>query len=293
MPAPLLNSTLDVHLADARPRPRGGVSRRPGGCASRCCTSWCWAGCCSPSTTSWSAGPTTRTPSSSAPRWTSEAQSIVQGRARPGAQRRGARGPAPRLARQRGALPRRPGAAGRQGRHGHPRARDLQGAERDRQQRQAAAARRQGCCATGSRATATNTTSRRATTSRRRRCPGDSSEAAVRAFVKALNGGTPGDAKAGLRVFKGRPHANLVQSYGAGVRPGAGTVAAGQVAGAADARRLAGHAAGRGHAAEAGRLRGPARGGAAGLDGRHRRRAAHGRRARAGQEVQDEARGPA
>lgn len=44
---------------------------------------------------------------------------------------------------------------------------------------------------------------------------GDSSDAAVRAFVDALNAGTPGDAKAGLRVFKGRPHANLVQSYGA------------------------------------------------------------------------------
>jgi len=43
---------------------------------------------------------------------------------------------------------------------------------------------------------------------------GDSSEAAVRAFVVLLNNGTPGDAKAGLRVFKGRPHANLVQSYG-------------------------------------------------------------------------------
>jgi hypothetical protein len=39
-------------------------------------------------------------------------------------------------------------------------------------------------------------------------------EAAVRDFVKALNDGTPGDAKAGLRVFKGRPHSNLVQSYG-------------------------------------------------------------------------------
>jgi hypothetical protein len=36
----------------------------------------------------------------------------------------------------------------------------------------------------------------------------------VRAFVEALNAGTPGDAKAGLRVFKGRPYANLVQSYG-------------------------------------------------------------------------------
>jgi hypothetical protein len=42
----------------------------------------------------------------------------------------------------------------------------------------------------------------------------DSSEGAVRDFVKALNGGAPGDAKAGLRVFKGRPHKNLVESYG-------------------------------------------------------------------------------
>ena len=36
----------------------------------------------------------------------------------------------------------------------------------------------------------------------------------MRAFAEALNAGTPGDAKAGLRVFKGRPHDNLVQSYG-------------------------------------------------------------------------------
>jgi len=43
---------------------------------------------------------------------------------------------------------------------------------------------------------------------------GDSAEAGVRAFVDALNAGAPGDARAGLRVFKGRPHANLVQSYG-------------------------------------------------------------------------------
>lgn len=43
---------------------------------------------------------------------------------------------------------------------------------------------------------------------------GDTSESAVRAFVRTLNAGTPSDAKAGLRVFKGRPHANLVQSYG-------------------------------------------------------------------------------
>jgi hypothetical protein len=44
---------------------------------------------------------------------------------------------------------------------------------------------------------------------------GETSEAAVRAFARALNAGTPGDAGAGLRVFKGRPHANLAQSYGA------------------------------------------------------------------------------
>jgi hypothetical protein len=43
---------------------------------------------------------------------------------------------------------------------------------------------------------------------------GDTSESAVRGFVDALNAGTPGDARAGLRVFKGRPHANLVESYG-------------------------------------------------------------------------------
>jgi hypothetical protein len=36
----------------------------------------------------------------------------------------------------------------------------------------------------------------------------------VLAFVADLNAGTPGDAQAGLRVFKGRPHDNLVQSYG-------------------------------------------------------------------------------
>ncbi|HJW10132.1 MAG TPA: peptidylprolyl isomerase [Albitalea sp.] len=43
---------------------------------------------------------------------------------------------------------------------------------------------------------------------------GDSAEPALHAFVAALNAGTPGDAKAGLRVFKGRPRDNLVQSYG-------------------------------------------------------------------------------
>ena len=43
---------------------------------------------------------------------------------------------------------------------------------------------------------------------------GDNSESAVRTFVVALNSGAPGDAQAGLRVFKARPLSNLVQSYG-------------------------------------------------------------------------------
>lgn len=40
------------------------------------------------------------------------------------------------------------------------------------------------------------------------------SEQDVRRFVAQLNAGAPGDADAGLRVFKGRPYANLLQSYG-------------------------------------------------------------------------------
>ncbi|HEX7451739.1 MAG TPA: peptidylprolyl isomerase [Polyangiaceae bacterium] len=43
---------------------------------------------------------------------------------------------------------------------------------------------------------------------------GESSEQTVRDFVTALSSGLPGDAKAGLRVFKGRPRSNLVESYG-------------------------------------------------------------------------------
>ena len=44
---------------------------------------------------------------------------------------------------------------------------------------------------------------------------GDTSEAALRGLAGNLNAATQGDAKAGLRVFTGRPHANLVHSYGA------------------------------------------------------------------------------
>jgi len=41
-----------------------------------------------------------------------------------------------------------------------------------------------------------------------------SGEQEVRAFVDQLNHGAPGDAQAGLRVFKARPYPNLEQSYG-------------------------------------------------------------------------------
>ena len=43
---------------------------------------------------------------------------------------------------------------------------------------------------------------------------GESSEAGLKAFAAKLNAGTPDDAEASLRVFKGRPHDNVVQSYG-------------------------------------------------------------------------------
>ena len=44
---------------------------------------------------------------------------------------------------------------------------------------------------------------------------GANDEAEVRNFVNALNAGTPGDAKAGLRVFKARPLSSIDQAYGA------------------------------------------------------------------------------
>ena len=43
---------------------------------------------------------------------------------------------------------------------------------------------------------------------------GEKSDAAVRALVETLRKGTPGELNAGLRVFKGRPHFNIVQGYG-------------------------------------------------------------------------------
>src|SRR5262245_16262419 len=43
---------------------------------------------------------------------------------------------------------------------------------------------------------------------------GERSEQAVRGFVHTLHKGVPGELNAGLRVFKGRPHANIVQGYG-------------------------------------------------------------------------------
>lgn len=56
----------------------------------------------------------------------------------------------------------------------------------------------------------------------------DNTEEAARAFAAALNAGTPGDAKAGLRVFKGRPKANVLQSYGAEFTEALGTSPVGE-----------------------------------------------------------------
>jgi hypothetical protein len=44
---------------------------------------------------------------------------------------------------------------------------------------------------------------------------GDSSQGAASSFAASLNAGASGDLGAGLRVFKGRPRENLLQSYGA------------------------------------------------------------------------------
>jgi len=44
---------------------------------------------------------------------------------------------------------------------------------------------------------------------------GERSEATVRALAARLNDGSAGDIAAGLRLFKGRPRASIVQSYGA------------------------------------------------------------------------------
>ena len=57
---------------------------------------------------------------------------------------------------------------------------------------------------------------------------GDKSESAVRAFVHSLNAGTTPDAQAGLRVFNGRPHSNLVQSYGEEFAKALETLSAGE-----------------------------------------------------------------
>jgi hypothetical protein len=43
---------------------------------------------------------------------------------------------------------------------------------------------------------------------------GERSETTVKALVDKLNTAVPGDIEAGLRVFKGRPRANIVQGYG-------------------------------------------------------------------------------
>ena len=57
---------------------------------------------------------------------------------------------------------------------------------------------------------------------------GQNGEAAVRAFVADLRKGTPGDAKAGLRVFKNRPVPTIDQAYGPEFTKALAALAAGE-----------------------------------------------------------------
>ena len=165
---------------------------------------------------------------------------------------------------------------------GDPRARDLQGAERRRRNVKLPPAD-DACCASGS-SSHRDKYDEPARYDFEEACSaGDSSEAAVREFVDALNAGTPGDAKAGLRVFKGRPAATWCRATAREFATALEESPRGRVARTA-ARATAGapmrlDAA---HRRQAGELRSAARRGAARLDRRHGARAAHRRRARAG-----------
>lgn len=44
--------------------------------------------------------------------------------------------------------------------------------------------------------------------------PSDTPEESLRAFAAALNGGTPGEVRAALNAYRGRPHPTIVESYG-------------------------------------------------------------------------------
>ena len=114
---------------------------------------------------------------------------------------------------------------------------------------------------------------------------GDTSEAAVRSFVAALNAGAPSDAQAGLRVFKDRPLANLVQSYGPDFHKELEAGANQYVAGLAHARRLACISFGRRSRTATGCIRTIARRCVAGLDRCHGGRAANRRGARVSAEI--------
>ena len=236
--------------------------------------------------------PTTRTRSSWAPTSTTTAIETFKAARGREPERRGAGGAAPRLARQRGAVSRRPRAAGRQGRPGHPRARDLQGAERGRQQRQAAAGRRASRCARGSSSHRDKYDEPARYDFEEAALAGDNAEAAVRAVrdgaERAARPATPRPGCACSRAGRTRTwfRATGRSSPRRSTESQPGHWHALQTRDGWRAMRLDAV-----DAAEAGGVRGPARRGAAGLDRRHRRRAAHRRRARAGQEVHGEARG--
>ncbi len=103
---------------------------------------------------------------------------------------------------------------------------------------------------------------------------GDTSEAAVRSFVDALNSGTPGDAQAGLRAVQGPPARESGAELRRRFRQGARSGAAWNLARHEYPGWLACDEARRHHAREEGRLQDHARRGAAGLARRYRLRTA-------------------
>ena len=112
----------------------------------------------------------------------------------------------------------------------------------DRRRHEAAAVRRRACCATGSRAIARKYDEPARYDFEEAVLAGDSSESARARLRARAERRHAGRREAGLRVFTGRPHDNLVQSYGAEFATALEASPPGRVAGAAEQRGLARHA---------------------------------------------------
>ena len=119
---------------------------------------------------------------------------------------------------------------------------------------------------------------------------GDRSEAVARAFARALNAGSSGRSASGSARVHRPPARQHRAELRRGVRRGARGGAARRMAGAAEPRRLARHAAESDDAGQAREVRRSRRRGAAGLDGRGDVGTTQRRRARAGAQVHRESR---